>query len=457
MPLDRANIQGNILQPYSHPVAAFLFYRIEEAAGAREWLAELIGHVTTAEPWGKDKPTTTLNISFRSEGLRALGLPDERLQSFALEFREGMAEPQRVALLGDDAASGATHWEDDPRMRDVHLMVSIYALPPDSGKATAGPPPALTSRIAWLEENAAQTGGVRLLFRQDAVRPCDPGSDLPGPREHFGFVDGIGQPTLDPDGSARSNGGRSRPIQLGEFLLGHIDEDGLLPLAPDIDALARDGSYVVFRKLRQDVAGFRAFLKEQAHRFPGGEAALAARIMGRWQDGTPVTLSPHRPDSVLAADTTRNDDFGFAGDADGWRCPIGAHIRRANPRDSLPFGEVMVRRHRILRRGIPYGPPLPEGAPDDGVDRGLLFLCFQASIQRQFEFIQAAWLNDGNKFGLGLDRDPIVGGGGGKLTLQGSPPRFLSPLARFVTLEGGDYFYMPGLAGLRYLANMEGS
>jgi Dyp-type peroxidase family len=457
MYLNRANIQGNILQGYTHPFAAFLFFRVEEAAGARGWLREIIDQVTNAERWDI-KPATTLNVMFSSAGLEALGLPDALIDSFAREFQDGMAS--RAHLVGDTGEESPEHWEDGLGTPDIHLLVSIYASTPDGDGTVEGVPPALTAKLAWLAEVTARTGGVRLLFRHDAARLRER-PDATTLCEHFGFVDGIGQPALDEDGvrsppgdGAPAKRGSWRPLKCGEFLLGYADEDGVLPPAPDERRLAQDGTYVVYRRLRQDVAAFRQFLSEQAYSVPGGEEALAARIVGRWRDGTPVTLSPHRPDPALAQDAARNNDFRYGHDADGWRCPIGAHIRRSNPRDALPFGAQMVNRHRIIRRGIPYGPPLPEGTADDGVDRGILFICFQASIERQFEFVQAQWLNDGNKLGLGRDADLFAGGSGngGKMTLQGSPPRFLSPLRRFVTMKGGEYFYMPGIAGLHYLA-----
>jgi Dyp-type peroxidase family len=199
---------------------------------------------------------------------------------------------------------------------------------------------------------------------------------------------------------------------------------------------------------------------EGARRYPGGEELLAAKIVGRWRDGTPLASSPDRPDPALAADPVRNNAFSFADDADGRRCPIGSHIRRANPRRSLPFDGALVNRHRLIRRGIPYGTPLPEGAADDGADRGVVFMCLQASIARQFEFVQSQWFAGGNAFRLGDDQDVVMGlqdhEGARKMTVPGSPPFFLGPLSRLVTVRGGEYFFCPGINGLRHLAALEG-
>jgi Dyp-type peroxidase family len=177
--------------------------------------------------------------------------------------------------------------------------------------------------------------------------------------------------------------------------------------------------------------------------------------VGRWRDGTPLVLSPDAPDPALAADSDRNNSFDYDGDAAGYGCPIGAHIRRANPRNSLPFSGALVNRHRLIRRGLPYGPPLPEGAADD-VERGVIFVCFQADLARQFEFVQSQWLNDGNAFRLGDDKDPLVGDqdGHGKATLHGSPPWFADQLPRLVQTRGGEYFFTPGIGALRYLSSL---
>ena len=137
------------------------------------------------------------------------------------------------------------------------------------------------------------------------------------------------------------------------------------------------------------------------------------------------------------------------------RCPLGAHIRRTNPRDALGFDGLLSFRHRIIRRGMPYGAPLAsEAAEDDHVDRGLIFVCFNASISRQFEGIQAQWLNDGNVFHLGHDSDFLMGDphGTGKMTVEGDPPFFLGPQGPFVTTRGGEYLFVPGMGALRALA-----
>jgi hypothetical protein len=184
---------------------------------------------------------------------------------------------------------------------------------------------------------------------------------------------------------------------------------------------------------------------------------VAAKVVGRWPDGSPLVLRPHAGDRDLGDDRKRANDFVYAGDPDGMACPRGAHIRRANPRDGLRAGSRLTARHRLLRRGMPYGPPLPEGADDDGEDRGLVFVSFQASIERQFEIVQARWLNDGDAFGLGRSPDPVagaVGDGGTRLQFGGRPPHYATAMRAFVTPRGGEYLFVPGLAALRAFATL---
>jgi Dyp-type peroxidase family len=234
--------------------------------------------------------------------------------------------------------------------------------------------------------------------------------------------------------------------------------DGTLPAAP-VAPFERDGRFVVYRKLAMDVAAFRRYVAAQGEHYPGGARLLAAKIVGRWPDGTPLAVSPDSPDAKLSSDSQRINDFGYAEDPIGLRCPLGAHIRRTNPRDAEGFFDGRLsNRHRIVRRGRAYGRPLPPGMEDDGADRGLVFICFQADIWRQFETIQSLWVDDGDPFGLGRDKDFLIGephGTNGKMTIQGTPPFFLKPQPRFVTTRGGEYLFQPSMSALRRLAGLE--
>ena len=201
---------------------------------------------------------------------------------------------------------------------------------------------------------------------------------------------------------------RSSRCKAGEFVTGYVDETGDLTPVPQPEALGRNGTYVVFRKLHQDVAGFRRYLRDHSAS-PEDEELLAAKIVGRWRSGAPLVLAPERDDPALGADPARNNDFLYrAEDERGLRCPVGSHIRRMNPRDAVVTGEVRL--HRMIRRGTSYGPLLPDGVlEDDGADRGLCFVFVGAHLARQFEFVQAQWVNDGRAFSAPQERDPLIG------------------------------------------------
>jgi Dyp-type peroxidase family len=441
--VDRADVQGNILRGYTYPAAAYIFLHIEDPASARALMTRMLPHVSTAEPWPGGAPPSAMEVSFTYAGLAALDLPGEVLDSFPHEFREGMAA--RAGRLGDRGPSAPEHWESGLGTGDAHVLVTVHGA--DGERLEA-------AREALRGVGAA--GAVTIVHEQRAEA-------LEASRDHFGFFDGIAQPAIagsgvDPrpgDGQPDGAGGW-RPVRTGEFLHGHTDEDGGLPHAPAAP-FERNGTFEVYRELGMDAAAFRRFVAEQGARYPGGPEQLAAKIVGRWRDGTPLERSPDEPDPALAADEGRINDFSYAGDDAGLLCPLGAHIRRANPRDAKGFFDGrLTNRHRLIRRGRAYGPPLATGVTeDDGVDRGLVFVCFCASIWRQFETVQALWIDDGDPFGLGPDRDFLIGdpdGGGAKMTIQGDPPFILRPQPRFVTMRGGEYLFRPSMTGLRALA-----
>ena len=453
-PLDLADLQGDIVRAYGNAYAhtTYLFFRIDDADAGRAWLRRLLARVTTAEPWTEGKPEATLNIAVTAAGVKALGVPDPVIATFSHEFRAGMAA--RAATLGDAGPSDPDRWEPELHGDALHVLATVNALDADC----------LQRELGRLRDDAAQTGGVAVAYEQATEL-------LPGSREHFGYADGFAQPAIAgvADATDRRIGGGVpeakgawRALAPGEFILGYEDEDTrvdpnhALPSAP-ADPYGRSGTYMVWRKLYQDVALFRHVLREAAPLYSGGDhEKLAAKVVGRWPNGTPLVVSPDAPIADFEPKTDpRVNAFRYAAeDPDGRRCPFGAHIRRSNPRDALGFDGLLSFRHRIIRRGMPYGPPLASEGDDDHVDRGLIFVCFNASISRQFEGIQAQWLNDGNVFHLGHDSDFLMGDphGTGKMTVEGDPPFFLGPQGPFVTTRGGAYLFVPGMGALAALA-----
>lgn len=467
--IDYADIQGDILRAYGNAYdrASYVLVHVEAAAGGQAWLAGLLGQITNAEHWSGPKPTTTLNVALTFTGVRALGVSDRILASFSAEFREGMAA--RAELLGDVGPSAPTNWEAPLGSGDGHVLVTIKAHTAEH----------LDRELADFRVGVERAEGVSIVHEQHTQM-------LRGAREHFGYADGFAQPAIADVTPHRTLGGgvpekegKWRGLALGEFILGYPDEDtlvdphGRLPNAPE-EPLGRSGTYMIYRKLSQDVALFRETLRAAARLYEGGdEEKLAAKVAGRWRNGTPLVSSPEKPISDFDPKDLRNNAFRYLdADIDGARCPLGAHIRRANPRDALGWkglddSGLLSYRHRIIRRGMSYGPPLGaaagEAAPagrehGDSEERGLVFVCFNASISRQFEGIQTQWMNDGNAFHLGHDKDYLLGDSGttGKMTVQGDPPFMLAPQPAFVNTRGGEYLFVPGLAALRFLASGAG-
>jgi Dyp-type peroxidase family len=435
--VDQRDLQGNMLCGYGNDFAwgSYLFFQIEDAEATRRWLTGLCDEVTDAVPWPAGwKPLTTLNVALSATGLAALELPEKVLLEFPEAFREGMAD--RADVLGDRDASEPRKWVDE--LRRPQLLVTVMA------QSEA----ARDERVEQLRRS-----GPPLAYRQDSGLLIDDAHPSGYAREHFGFADGFSQPAIRGNAGPNTRRGMGTPLRFGrwrevapgEFVLGYEGEDRLLPVAPP-SPLGQSGSYMVWRKLKQDVDGFRDYLREAAAGPLGlTEQALAAKMVGRWQDGRSLVVSdqPPVPAGPAPNPDTINDFLYGTGPAGG--CPVGAHVRRANPRDSLGYEGRLVKRHRIIRRGMPY---------TDEDERGLVFVCYQADIVRQFELIQSSWLLDGDPFWLGPEPDPLtMGGSQGRMTIPGRPPHYLPSLASFVTTRGGGYFFVPGLAALRALAS----
>ena len=430
--VDLSDVQSGVLRPRPSPyTGTYILLRIDDRRDGREMLRRLRRSIPDVGP------DAWLTVALTYRGLVALGVPESSLATFAPEFRAGMAA--RAEVLGDVGVNAPEHWEHPLGTHEVHVALALLARDADRAAALLD------------QARAASAGlpGVHVIWRQDCYA-------LPTEREAFGFRDGISHPAVEGSGVPGSNP-HEAPLKAGEFLLGHVDETGDVAAAPQPDALGRNGAYIVFRKLYQDVAAFRRYLAAHAPTAEEQEL-LAAKFVGRWRSGAPLVLAPERDDSELGADPTRNNAFLYRPtDDSGLRCPVGSHIRRMNPRDGVVTGETRL--HRMIRRGTSYGPLLPDGVvDDDGADRGLCFVFVGAHLGRQFEFVQSLWMNEGRAFGAPTETDPLVGpnDGDGVFTIPRRPiRRRLTDLPRFVVNRGGEYCFAPSLTGLRWLADLD--
>jgi Dyp-type peroxidase family len=504
--LDLADIQGIVARGYGNlRAASYALLEITQPLAAAAWFGALSAGLTTAEA----RPAArALNLAFTATGLSKLGLA-EAVGHFSAEFTSGMAAPHRRRQLGDVGENAPEKWRwGGPSTASVDALLMLYA--------------ADRAGLAALNDELGRQlagGGVREVLRLET-------SDL-DEVEHFGFRDGISQPIVE--GLSRT-GPPEQTVRAGEFVLGYrneygrytgrptleraADPGGLLPADPQGSGRAdfgRNGSYLVFRQLVQDVPGFWRFVDETTRRPDGGHdpaarLRLAAKMVGRWPSGAPLALAPDGDDPALAD----ANDFGYhETDEHGLHCPVGAHIRRTNPRDSLDPAPgtaksyALNRRHRLLRRGREYGPPLAaeelwrgederragasatgaimragyerdaartrraaataeaaQAAPpaETGPERGLHFICLNASLARQFEFVQSTWVQSPKFGGLYDDRDPLVAsrvGGPTTFSMPGQPIRArVSGLPQFVTVRGGGYFFLPGIRAVRYLGSL---
>ncbi len=447
------DIQDNVVAPILMRYGRHIFLKFIDGAKAREWLRNMVKRVNARQE--EHGTRFTVNIGFTYEGLKALGLSQRSLDSFPEAFRVGTRG--RAHIVGDVGPHAPEHWEGGLGGPDIHAMALIRT-DSDQGREVA-------SQV--LRDEMDATGGVEVRFVQDTMALAHE-NGIGSEGEHFGFADPISQPPIEgaetpsyPGDGVPEPDGTWRPLKPGEFLLGYEDEAGPAGTqTPDPPELRLNGTYVVFRKLYQDVAAFRRYLVTAAKALYGSDDVyhqdlVAAKITGRWRSGCPLDLSPEKDDPAIAADPHRRNNFTYAGDDQGLRCPLGSHLRRSNPRATPLKRATAVRRHRLLRRGVEYGPHLKPGVlEDDGVDRGLINLFIQADIDRQFEFVQKEWMKGGEFIGLDPnEQDPIngVGGEGSQMLVPGAKQPFLFDLPTFVKVKGGEYLFVPGLKALEGL------
>ena len=517
--LDLLDIQGNVIRAYGrfgYPVARYVFLNIRHSALAREFVGVVTKHVTTCVQWGDapgqiKQPDWTVNIAFAYQGLKELELPRASLIGFSSEFVEGMK--YRRDILGDDGPSAPENWDPiwignrKTREQDVHIFIALNA------KSEIF----LEKSYIWLKELITQysdalviLGGHRgsdgvLLDYQDVQAVKENGR--PTAKEHFGYTDGIGDPVFEgaPNYDLKVNGrgkqledGSWAPLATGEFLLGHLDEAKEYPPAPSPVLLSRNGTYMVYRKLHENVATFDTYLEEHSAKYAQhnqldpakAKELLAAKFVGRWRDnGAPLVKAPDIASKEKfdmhfnAADRVGRDkllsDFTYDDDMSGAKCPFSAHIRRINPRASLEMAKgeepgsmvvskgafdtpgALTNRRRLLRRGLPYG-EVKDRSRNDG-NHGIIIMMINADISRQFEFVQQQWINYGNDFQAGSDKEVLLGNHSAddkfpsKAVLQVDPssdqcPYILSKIPRLVETRGGEYFFVPSLTALRMIA-----
>lgn len=498
--LELNDIQGLILSGYGKkPAARYAIFQIDDRTSARAWLRTVIRGIQ----WGSFRGTRKreapflddlcFNVAFTHAGFRALGLNETALSGFSLPFQEGMCEPNRARRLGDDGASAPSNWTWGRPEQPVHGVLAVFA---GEGDADAED----WVRIqTFITAQLCRAHGTKVITVLDTIA-----SNRVRRKEHFGFRDGIANPRLSGLPRFRSDD----IIPSGEVLLGQANVYDKHPFSPEVPASAdprqilapvpdsperrdfgKNGSYLVFRTLSQDVQAFWSYIDRAVARIPdappgrAGREWLASKMVGRWPNGTPLALFPDAPGPTTQEDS---DSFvyGLNDDSFGERCPIGSHIRRTNPRDTaLPVphdpelsgdpADAVVRkerleltnRHRILRRGRSYGPPVEEDFDIDALrnlpcpeERGLHFLCFNANLSRQFEFVQSNWVSNPAFAGLSSDPDPLLAANrespfpASDFTIQGCPVRRVRELPRVVETRGGAYFFMPSRRALEFLA-----
>ena len=490
--VDYRDVQGLVRFGFGKMTeASYVHLRVKDVVAARAWLRS--APVTSAVAM-TPSPSAAMQVAFTAAGLEALGVPPSVLAGFSPEFLTGATEEHRARRLGDVGTNAPSQWEWGGATSLPHLMVMFFAEP---GRLRAFMRDSVGNAWNGAFEEQRRLGTAEL----DGVEP-------------FGFTDGISQPQIDWERRrdvTRPQIDYSNVAALGEFVLGYpneynkytsrplLDADyagarGLLVAedAPEKKDIGRNGTYLVMRQLRQDVRSFWQFVNWRV----GGNAAeadkLAAAFVGRTRAGDPLVPMQRQPIPGIGPDSEdiRQNQFTFATDPMGAGCPFGAHVRRENPRNTdypgrptglaklitmLGFGpkgfrdDLMssVRFHRILRRGREYGPELlPENAlapaPPNDPERGLHFICLNANISRQFEFLQNAWTVNTKFSGLTGEGDPLLGireaipgcPSTDSFTVQtdGGLRRRVSGLPLFVTVRGGAYFFLPGLRALHYFA-----
>lgn len=432
--LELDDIQATILRPRPAPYyGTHALVEIRDQRDGREMMRRLRQRVTSAADWRESRPAWT-SVAVTARGLQVLGLTASSLDSFPEAFRAGMAA--RADRLRDRGPNDPSRWVEPFRTGAIHVMLTVMA----------------ASHEAWLAESEAYEAQLRALPGLRVLDRRDFGAQ-PESRNAFGYRDGFTQPIVA--GAGLAGDGHERAIAAGEFILGERSETGVPLPMPTPERLGRNGSYLVLRRYHSDVAAFNRFLHANGATEEDREL-LAAKLVGRWRSGAPLAIAADRDDAALGADDRRNNAFDYRDDPKGLQVPLGSHVRRMNPRatELKVLSDVNIR--RIIRRSTTYGEPLPPDAlRDDGRPRGLDFIAIGARAIDTVEFLQSEWVNSGNFIGRGRERDPLIGvqERDAEFTIPGVPPRRVTGIETFNVLLGGEYFFMPGLGALEWLAD----
>jgi deferrochelatase/peroxidase EfeB len=480
--LNLQDIQGFIVRGYRVPMVRHYLLKVKTPAAARAFLGRLVSgdeksapQITTADEWQVgfalgplDDPTSTprhkpdycLNVGITWPGLVALGVkdlvPNLSFKSFSA-FVEGAA--QRAERVGDKGPSGPENWIAGFGEGNDHVMLTLHAMSFESMRSYGIRLVSLFKHDDAFEE-LWHGDGMALLEMQN-------GKPVPVPKTHFGYTDGI---TLTPT----INGGpepaipdRQQPCEPWLFVLLDDAENYYVPEPPE---LGRNGSFGVFKMMRQDVIGFENFLQSNKDKID--PELLAAKICGRWRNGIPLELSPDTDSPGGGIKAEQLNDFEYvnkdgSGDPKGLRCPLGAHIRRVNPRGQPVTGQGRPggsnNSHRLVRRGIPYGPTYVPGQPDDGIERGLLGYFINSNIENQYEFVLKQWVNDAEFVGAVRmnpeSKDVIIGtndpsGSVFEIPQGGAPPLRITGFRNFVTTQAVAYCFLPSVTALKFIANL---
>jgi Dyp-type peroxidase family len=478
--IDLDDIQGFILRGYRMPLVRHFLLTVENPGTARALLGRLVSgdesdapQVTTARDWHvgfepgpgdnpadapRRKPDYCLNVGITWAGMVALELKDRvptlSFKSFGA-FVTGAAD--RAALVGDIGPSAPDKWVGGFGTGADHLLITLHAISPD----------ALTAYSERLTALFAAGDAFREIWRQDGAALMDmvDGQPVPTSKVHFGYTDGISQTTIR-GGPERYPPDHQKACEPWLFVLSTNAENYFVP---EPHELGLNGSFAVFKMAETDVVGFENFL--QSNRDKIDPELLAAKMCGRWRNGVPLMLSPDTDSPAGGITPEQLNDYDYvnadgAGDPRGVRCPIGAHMRRINPRGQPVAGQGHPggsnNTHRLIRRGMPYGPVYDPAQPYDGVERGLLGYFINSNIENQYEFVLSQWVNDSEFAGAvrlhPKSKDPMIGTQDPAESVfvipqpVGAPSIKLTGLTTFVTTKAAAYCFLPSVTALKFIA-----